>query len=98
MQSVLPLLDLLGVCVFAASGALVASRKEMDLVGFGLMACLTGVGGGTLRDLLLGRDVFWIADPKPVIIFTKQWIQRLQIDVVPDKNSALRPARILRLS
>ena len=69
MQSVLPLLDLLGVCVFAASGALVASRKEMDLVGFGLMACLTGVGGGTLRDLLLGRDVFWIADPKPTATF-----------------------------
>jgi uncharacterized membrane protein YeiH len=85
MQSVLPLLDLLGVCVFAASGALVASRKEMDLVGFGLMACLTGVGGGTLRDLLLGRDVFWIADPKPIIIcltvaavlfFTAHVIQR----------------------
>ena len=48
-------LDLMGVVVFAISGALVASRKEMDLIGFGLMASLTGVGGGTLAGpLLLG--------------------------------------------
>jgi uncharacterized membrane protein YeiH len=85
MQSILTVLDLLGVCVFAATGALVASRKEMDLVGFGLMACLTGVGGGTLRDLLLGRPVFWIAEPTAVLIclgiavllfFTAHVIQR----------------------
>ena len=55
-------LDLLGVAVFAASGELVASRKQMDLIGFGLMATATGIGGGTLRDLLLERPVFWIAD------------------------------------
>jgi len=61
-------LDLMGVVVFAISGALVASRKEMDLIGFGLMASLTGVGGGTLRDLLLGRPVFWIGEPLPVVI------------------------------
>jgi uncharacterized membrane protein YeiH len=40
----------------------------MDLIGFGLMASLTGIGGGTLRDLLLGRAVFWTADPKPLIV------------------------------
>ena len=61
-------LDLMGVAVFAISGALVASRKEMDLIGFGLMASLTGVGGGTLRDLLLGRPVFWIAEPLPIVV------------------------------
>ncbi len=55
-------LDLLGVAVFAATGALVASRQQMDLIGFGLMATATGIGGGTLRDVLLGRPVFWIAD------------------------------------
>ena len=59
-------MDIMGFIVFAASGALVASRKAMDLVGFGLMASLTGVGGGTLRDLLLDRPVFWISDPLPV--------------------------------
>lgn len=57
-------LDLFGVCVFAASGALVASRKQLDLVGFVLIATVTGIGGGTLRDLLLGRaPVFWVGEP-----------------------------------
>ena len=52
-----------GVAVFAISGALVASRKCLDPVGFALIATVTGVGGGTLRDLLLGRDVFWVHEP-----------------------------------
>lgn len=63
MTSLLYTLDFVGVAVFAASGALVASRKEMDLIGFALMASLTGIGGGTLRDVLLGRAVFWIDTP-----------------------------------
>jgi uncharacterized membrane protein YeiH len=79
------ILDLTAVAVFAASGALVASRKEMDLIGFGLMASLTGVGGGTLRDLLLDRPVFWVADARPlavclavalILFFTAHVIQR----------------------
>lgn len=54
-------LDLCGVAVFAASGALKAAEKEMDVFGFALLGCVTGIGGGTLRDLLLGiRPVFWI--------------------------------------
>jgi uncharacterized membrane protein YeiH len=65
-ENVLQFVDILGVIVFALSGALVASRKQMDIIGFVLMASLTGVGGGTLRDLLLGRQVFWIVDPLPV--------------------------------
>lgn len=57
-------LDLAGVAVFAASGALAASRKQMDVVGFVLIAAVTGIGGGTIRDLLLGiAPVFWIVDP-----------------------------------
>ena len=56
-------LDYLGVAVFAATGALVASRKQMDLIGFALLATLTGIGGGTVRDLVIGRAVFWIVDP-----------------------------------
>ncbi len=62
ISDLISVLDLVGVAVFAASGSLVASRKEMDIVGFGLMAALTGIGGGTLRDLLLDRPVFWISD------------------------------------
>ncbi|MFN3825086.1 MAG: trimeric intracellular cation channel family protein [Pseudorhodobacter sp.] len=57
-------LDILSVAVFALTGALVASRSQLDIVGFLFVACLTAVGGGTLRDVLLNRDqVFWVADP-----------------------------------
>lgn len=68
MITAIYLLDLIGVAVFAASGALVASRKEMDLIGFGLLATLTGIGGGTLRDIILNRPVFWLEDPRYVAI------------------------------
>jgi uncharacterized membrane protein YeiH len=61
-------LDWLGVIVFAISGALVASRKQMDLVGFALLGTVTGIGGGTLRDLLLGQlPVFWVREPAYLI-------------------------------
>jgi uncharacterized membrane protein YeiH len=57
-------LDWLGVVVFAISGALAASRKQMDVVGFALLGTVTGIGGGTLRDLLLGQaPVFWVHQP-----------------------------------
>lgn len=57
-------LQLLGVAVFAASGALAAGRKRMDLLGVAVIATVTAIGGGTIRDLLLDRHpVFWIADP-----------------------------------
>ncbi len=57
-------LDYASVIVFAITGALVASRAQLDLVGFAFIACLTAVGGGTLRDLLLDRNpIFWIAEP-----------------------------------
>ncbi|WP_372611529.1 trimeric intracellular cation channel family protein [Aquicoccus sp.] len=58
------LLDYAAVLVFALTGALAASRAQLDIVGFAFVACLTGVGGGTIRDVLLDRDpVFWIAEP-----------------------------------
>lgn len=52
-----------GDVVFAISGALVAYRLRMDVVGFVLMGVLTGIGGGTLRDLLLDRAVWWVQEP-----------------------------------
>lgn len=55
--------EAIGVAVFALSGALTAARKGMDPLGFALLATVAGVGGGTFRDLLLGRPVFWILDP-----------------------------------
>lgn len=62
-------LDLASVLVFATTGALVAARAQLDPVGFVFIAFLTAVGGGTVRDLLLGRDpVFWIGDPAPLAV------------------------------
>lgn len=62
MDNLMYALDLVGVAVFATSGGLKASQKQMDLFGFILVATVTGIGGGTLRDLLLGiRPVFWVA-------------------------------------
>ena len=62
-------LDWLGVVVFAISGALVASRKQMDIVGFALLGTVTGIGGGTLRDVLLdGGPVFWVQEPAYLIV------------------------------
>ena len=52
-----------GVIVFSISGALFAAKKGMDILGFILMGTVTGIGGGTLRDLLLDIPVFWIQDP-----------------------------------
>jgi uncharacterized membrane protein YeiH len=62
-------LDWLGVIVFAISGALVASRKQMDIVGFALLGTVTGIGGGTLRDLLLDQGpVFGVQEPAYLIV------------------------------
>ena len=55
--------DILAAVVFAVSGALVASRKGMDVMGFMWLAVITGVGGGTVRDLILGVPVFWVQHP-----------------------------------
>jgi len=60
MPDPLLLLDYVGVTVFAITGALVAARKGEDFIAFVAFAIFTGVGGGTLRDLLMGVPVFWI--------------------------------------
>ena len=64
----LTLLDYAGVAVFAATGALAASRKELDIIGFLFLASVTGIGGGTFRDLILGVPVFWGSDSRHVLI------------------------------
>ncbi|MFW2589259.1 trimeric intracellular cation channel family protein [Sagittula sp. SSi028] len=60
---IVTLLDYTSVLIFALTGALVASRAQLDVVGFCFLACLTGLGGGTLRDLLLNRAPIWVEDP-----------------------------------
>jgi len=65
----LAFLDYGSVLIFALTGALVASRAQLDLVGFAFIACLTAVGGGTVRDLLLDRHpIFWVGQPDYIII------------------------------
>src|SRR5215216_5541540 len=64
------LLHILGIVVFAISGALAAGRKGLDLIGVVVLAMVTAIGGGTIRDVLLDRHpIFWLADPAyPLVI------------------------------
>ena len=59
-----PWLDLAGLAVFAASGALAAARRGQTIVTLTFFALVTGVGGGTVRDLLIGAPVFWVQDSR----------------------------------
>ncbi|AKI02484.1 putative membrane protein [Hoeflea sp. IMCC20628] len=62
-------LDYAGVAVFAATGALAASRKQLDMIGFVFLAAVTGIGGGTFRDLVLGATpVFWVEKPAYLLV------------------------------
>lgn len=64
---VLETLSIIGTALFAASGALAAARLQQTLVTFAFFALVTGVGGGTVRDLLIGAPIFWVHDPVPAI-------------------------------
>lgn len=61
---ILPWLDLFGIAVFAATGAVSAARREQTFVTLAFFALVTGVGGGTIRDLLIGAPVFWVHDTR----------------------------------
>lgn len=67
-MTLISMLDHAAVLVFALTGALVASRAQLDLVGFAFFACLTGLGGGTVRDLLLDRTPIWIDNPTYLLV------------------------------
>ena len=58
--SALGFLDYVGIGMFALSGALLAAQKRQDFITFVFFAVVTGVGGGTVRDLLIGAPVFWV--------------------------------------
>ncbi len=71
METLLHYLDLFGVGVFAITGALAAGRKRMDLLGVIVLAAVTALGGGTLRDITIGaRPVFWVTDQVYVFVAT----------------------------
>lgn len=61
-------LDYIGIGVFALSGALVAAQKRLDFVTFVFFAVITGVGGGTMRDILIGAPVFWVRENSLLLI------------------------------
>jgi uncharacterized membrane protein YeiH len=84
-MTLLQSLDFAAVFVFALTGGLVASRAQLDIVGFLFVASLTAVGGGTVRDLVLGRDpVFWVGNPAFIgvaclaAVLTFLWAPRLE--------------------
>ena len=67
-MTLITLLDLLGTLVFAISGSLVARNREFDIFGALVVAFATALGGGTIRDLLIGiTPVSWMIDPKYLI-------------------------------
>lgn len=70
LPSLPPALDLFGTAVFALSGALVAARLRQTFVTVAFFALLTGVGGGSIRDVLIGVPAFWLRDPwvAPVVL------------------------------
>lgn len=63
LSPLLDALDTLGLAIFALTGALLAARMRQTFVTMGFFALVTGVGGGTVRDLLIGAPVFWMTDP-----------------------------------
>ncbi|MDT8303062.1 MAG: trimeric intracellular cation channel family protein [Sedimentisphaerales bacterium] len=69
MQTLLYVMDLFGVAVFAITGSLAAGKKRMDLFGVVVLATVTALGGGTLRDLILGASpVFWVSAPVYLLV------------------------------
>lgn len=68
LAATLVVLDYAAVAVFGASGALAAARRKHDIITFGFFAAVTGVGGGTLRDLLIDAPVFWVGRPGYILV------------------------------
>lgn len=63
LTPVLDALDLVGIAMFALSGAVIAAKQRQTFVTMAFFALVTGVGGGTVRDLLIEAPVFWVRDP-----------------------------------
>lgn len=93
-------LDLAGVAVFAASGVLAARDRELDLLGVLMVATLTAIGGGTLRDLLLDRHpIFWIVDTwYLIVIITATLATILYLRLYPPPGKSFLVADALGLA
>lgn len=93
-------LDLFGVAVFAASGALAGIAARLDLLGVLVLASMTAVGGGTIRDVLLARHpIFWIRDSGPIYtIIAATAVTLIWVHFLPIPMHALLVADALGLS
>ncbi|HET7343662.1 MAG TPA: trimeric intracellular cation channel family protein [Methylomirabilota bacterium] len=93
-------LDLVGVAVFAVSGVLAARHRELDLLGVIVIAAITAIGGGTLRDLLLNRyPIFWITDAQYLtVIVVAALLTVAYARVRPPPGNALLVADALGLA
>lgn len=93
-------LDLAGVAVFAASGVLAARDRGLDLLGVIVVAAITAVGGGTLRDLLLDRHpIFWVADSSYLVVIAASAILTVAyVRVRPPPSATLLVADALGLA
>lgn len=68
-MTILEFLDYAAIALFAGTGALAASRKQLDLIGVVFLAAVTGIGGGTFRDVILGAlPVFWVRNPDYILV------------------------------
>jgi uncharacterized membrane protein YeiH len=94
------LLDLAGVALFSFSGALAGGRAGLDLLGVVVIATVTAIGGGTVRDLLLNRHpMFWISDPVYLIVTAVVGLATvLYVRVLPAPGNALIVADALALA
>ena len=88
---ILYFLDLVGVAVFAVSGVLAARDRGLDLLGVIVIAAITAIGGGTLRDLLLNRyPIFWITDARYLtVIIASALLTVAYVRVRPPPGKAL---------
>ncbi|MCA3595955.1 MAG: trimeric intracellular cation channel family protein [Methylobacterium sp.] len=68
ISDILAIAGWIGLVAFAVSGALVASRKQMDIIAFVFFGTATAIGGGTMRDLVLDLPVFWVKDTTALIV------------------------------
>jgi uncharacterized membrane protein YeiH len=84
-------LDLAGVAVFAASGVLAARDRDLDFLGVMVVAAITAIGGGTLRDILLDRHpIFWVTDAwYLVVIITSAMLTVAYVRIRPPPGATL---------
>jgi len=100
MTRVLYVLDLMGVAVFAISGVLAAAQAGMDWLGALVLASVTAIGGGTMRDVLLNRHpIFWVRDARyPWVIFATAVATIVYVHHLPSPGMALLVADALGLA